>query len=417
MGASVIAVTPLTPSVPEIRPVQTDVTLAAASLLNVPANLINAFLNMPAAHIAGVERFAAAMEASGSWNESHPNNVWGWDPVNPEHAKGMTDMFIPFPALSNPLGEHVNWWLAANLPMHEGCAFSCPDLAGMLNKMFKVPMWEFWDEDGYTFPVVINPVDGQETEWSEQQVILDPWEPVKSVAEYLLGDPGDVAFPTAYEVITAYANLASALQTTGHLPTWIAVREIETFFKLFVPKPDLPEESVETTVPESAVEEPASDAPESFSVQPSETARLVSLATPAVTDGAAEVTPAATPAPEESPEPVAEDEQEETQDAVDKPLTVREIQQRLADEALADQDTEDADETEDIDTEDIADSEIDDSDTEDGDTDTASVSDDDSDEGAAGDSGKPNAADKGDTGDKSDAGDKGSKGGGGADSD
>ena len=72
---------------------------------------------------------------------------------------------------------------------------------------------------GYTFPEVVNPVDGKPTEWSEKTVKLDPWEPVKSVVDYLFADPGEVTFPTAYEVITAVANLASALQTTGHLPT------------------------------------------------------------------------------------------------------------------------------------------------------------------------------------------------------
>lgn len=257
VGASVIAVTPITPSAPQIRTVETDVSLAAASVFNVPANAFNAFLNMPGAMLAGIERFAAAMEASGSWNESHPNNVWGWDQANPEHAMGLTDIFVPVPAISTPLGEHINWWMAANLPMHEGCAFSCPDLAGMLGGMFKVPMWEFWDEDGYTFPEVINPVSGEKPYWSGLQVKLDPWEPVTSFVSYLMSDPGEVRFPTAYEFVTGFANLASSLQTTGHLPTWIAVREIETFVKLFLPKP-----ATETT--------DVDDAPESLSTTPSD---------------------------------------------------------------------------------------------------------------------------------------------------
>ncbi|PQP41715.1 hypothetical protein C6A88_27870 [Mycolicibacterium austroafricanum] len=231
-------------------------------------NAFNAVLNTPWAMLSGVERFAAAMENSGSWNESHPNNVWGWDPANPEHAKGLTDIFVPLPAVSTPLGEHINWWMAANLPMHEGCAFQCPELAGMLNSMFRVPIWEFWDEDGYTFPEVINPVDGIPTEWSGVTVKLDPWEPVKAFASYLMNDPGEVRFPTAYEVITGFANLASALQTTGHLPTWIAVREIETFLKLFVPKPDV--ETVDTD-----------EGPDSLTGTQLENLRLVTVDIPA----------------------------------------------------------------------------------------------------------------------------------------
>lgn len=251
VGAGVIAVTPIAPPLPsEARVASPEVTLAAASVFNIPANLINAFLNMPSTLITDMERFSAAMERSGSWNESSPGNVWGWDPENPEMLKGFFGMFVPFEPLSRPLGEHLNWWAAANLPMHEGCAYECPEIAGMLNSMFRVPPWEFWDEDGYTFGEVINPVDGQPTEWSGQNVRLDPWEPVKSVIDYLLADPVAPVFPTMYEVITAVANLASALQTTEHLPSWIAVREIETFFKYFFPAP-VEETEEETEAPQT----------------------------------------------------------------------------------------------------------------------------------------------------------------------
>jgi hypothetical protein len=238
VGASVIAITPIAPSLPGTRIASPAVGLAAASIANVPANLINAFLGIPQAEVDGIERFAAAMQASGSWNESSPNNVWGWDPANPEMLKGSVDMLLPFPALSGPLGEHLNWWAAANLPMYAGCAFECPDPIGTLNVLFRVPVWEFYDEDGYTFGPVINPVDGQPTEWSGQTVKLDPFEPISSVINSLLADPAEVTFPTPYEDITALANLAAALQVTGQLPPWIAVREIETFLKLYVPIPE-----------------------------------------------------------------------------------------------------------------------------------------------------------------------------------
>jgi hypothetical protein len=262
VGASVVAITPIAPTPPDIRVADADVTLAAASIFNIPANLINAVLNMPAASIADMARFSAAMENSGSWHESSAGNVWGWDKENPEMLKGFLGMFMPFPALSHPLGEHLNWWAAANLPMHEGCAFECPEIAGMLNSMFRVAPWEFWDEDGYTFGEVISPYDGVPTSWSGQTVKLDPWEPVKSVLDYLMADPVAPTFPTMYEVITAVANLASSLQTTGHLPDWIAVREIEKFFKHFFPAPE--EESV---VPEA----------ELLSAPAAETARTFTL--------------------------------------------------------------------------------------------------------------------------------------------
>lgn len=252
IGAGVIAITPVAPAPPAVPTVSADVALTGASVANVPVNLINAVLNVPGAMVAGMERLAAALQASGSWNASSPNNVWGWDPANPDMLQGVIDMTLPFAPLSTSLGEHLNWWAAANLPMHAGCAFECPDLGGMLNSMFRVPMWEFWDSDGYTFGPVINPVNGVPTAWSGQTVKLDPWQPVRSVVDYLLADPGKVRFPTAYEIITAVANLAAALQTTGHLPKWIAVREIETFFKLFVPKP-----RVTTVALSAAADQPA----------------------------------------------------------------------------------------------------------------------------------------------------------------
>jgi hypothetical protein len=239
VGASVISVTPIAPSQPDIRVASPAVRLAAASAANVPVNLSTALVSAPANLVQGLERLAAALELSGSWNESHPNNVWGWDPANPEMLKGMIDLLVPFPALSGPLGEHLNWWVAANFPMYAGCAFECPDPIGMLNVMFRVPIWEFYDEDGYTFPEVINPVSGLPTEWSGQTVRLDPLEPITSVINYLLRDQSEneIETVTPYEVITAVANFAAALQITGHLPTWIAVREIETFFKSFFPAP------------------------------------------------------------------------------------------------------------------------------------------------------------------------------------
>lgn len=263
VGASVVAITPIAPTPPDIRVANDDVTMAAASIFNIPANLINAFLSMPAASIAGMNRFSQAMENSGSWHESSAGNVWGWDKENPEMLKGFVAMLMPFPALSIPLGEHMNWWAAANLPMHEGCAYECPEIVGMLNSMFRVPPWEFWDEDGYTFGEVISPYDGVPTSWSGQTVKLDPWEPIKSVIDYLLADPVAPVFPTMYEVITAVANLASSLQTTGHLPDWIAVREIEKFFKYFFPAP----EEEESVAPEATL----------LAAQVPETARTLTL--------------------------------------------------------------------------------------------------------------------------------------------
>lgn len=238
-GASILAVAPLQQPVPaDTRVIEQDVSLAASSLAYVPINAIEQSLSAPANAVAALDRLATALEFSGSWNERQPNNVWGWDPANPAMLRESVNLLIPFPSFSEPFGTHLNWWTAANLPMYAGCTYECPDLPGMLARMFRVPISDFYDEDGYTFPTVINPVDGQETEWSGQQVILDPAEPFRSVWDSLTAEPTGIQTVTWYEAVTALANFGAALQTTGHLPDWIAVREMEQFVKLFLHAPD-----------------------------------------------------------------------------------------------------------------------------------------------------------------------------------
>ncbi|RZT15696.1 hypothetical protein EV589_3849 [Mycobacterium sp. BK558] len=239
VGAGLIAISPAT-TTPHATVVRDADVALTASLANVPANAFIAALNTPANLVFGIQRFADSMAASGSWEVSHPDNVWGWDPANPEMLEGFVDMLVPFPALSRPLGEHMNWWAAANLPMYAGCAFECSDPIGMLKSMFTVPMWKFYSDDGYTFGEVINPVDGKPTEWSEKTIRLDRFEVIKSVANYFTGEPEVFRPVTMYDFVTAGANLAAALQITGHVPDWLAVREIETFVKLFLPKPEHP---------------------------------------------------------------------------------------------------------------------------------------------------------------------------------
>ncbi|VEG55462.1 PE-PPE domain-containing protein [Mycolicibacterium aurum] len=252
VGASVIAVSPVSPVMPvdapapSVRVVDSDVSLTASSLAYVPINMIQQALSAPANMVAALDRLATAMAISGSWNEEQPNNVWGWDPANPAMFRETINTLIPFPAFSEPWGRHLDWWATANLPMYEGCAYECDDLPGMLAGMFKVPMSEFYDEDGYTFPTVINPTGGAETEWSGQTVKLDPAEPIESVWNSLIAEPTGVRTTTLWEAVTAFANFSAALQITGHLPTWVAVREIETFVKHFLRAP-----AVEETAPEA----------------------------------------------------------------------------------------------------------------------------------------------------------------------
>ena len=226
VGASVISVTPFAPSQPDIRVANPAVSVAAASWANAPVNIVNAFLGAPQAEVDGINRLAAAMEWSGSWWVYTPENVLGWDPPNFEMTKGLVDTLLPFPTLSTPFGTHLNWWLAANLPMHEGCSGlpPCTDPIGMLSSMFTVPPWEFYTGDGYTFPTIYNPISvhegevgqelgetGDEVDWSGQTVKLDPNEGWNALMTYLQSDPTEVTYPTAQEAFNAFARLGTAL--------------------------------------------------------------------------------------------------------------------------------------------------------------------------------------------------------------
>ncbi|MFB1298362.1 hypothetical protein ACAG24_022870 [Mycobacterium sp. pW049] len=259
VGASVIAVTPIQAQTSTVRVIESDVSLSASSVAYVPVNMIQQALSAPANMVAALDRLAAAMVISGSWNENHANNQWGWDEANPAMLKELINTLIPFPAFSEPFGRHLNWWATANLPMYEGCNYDCPDLPGMLDRMFKVPMSEFYDEDGYTFPVVKTPFNGVETPWSEETVKLDPAEPIRALWDSLTAEPTGVRTTTWWEVVTAVANFSAAMQITGHMPDWVAVREIERFFKHFLRPPV--EEEAEGTEGAGGVETLA-DAPD-----------------------------------------------------------------------------------------------------------------------------------------------------------
>jgi hypothetical protein len=219
VGASVIAITPIA------RPTDTHIAnlamrLAADSIANIPANLIDAIANIPANEIQGIQEFAQAMGpvasgGAGSWWVVTPTNVLGWDPANPTMLKTFVNMLVPFPALSVPLGDQLNVIAAAELPMSAGCseltATGCPNPLGILSKMFTVPLWQFFTPPGYTFPTVINPIDGQPVAWSGQTFLLDPLATISSVVNSLMAPPSGIKTVSPQQVVTSLTNLFASL--------------------------------------------------------------------------------------------------------------------------------------------------------------------------------------------------------------
>jgi hypothetical protein len=214
VGASVISVTPIAPSQPDMRVANPAVSLAAAasSIANVPANLFNAILNIPADEIQAMDNLANAMIQTGSWQVWGPTNVFGFDAADPPKLKAFIDLLLPFPALSSVLGDQLSVWAQANLPMNAGCAAlpgACPDPAALLNSMFQVSLLQLYS--GYTFPEVVNPFDGTDPGWSGDHVQLDPFGPVTSVIDYLLAPPTGVQTVSPDQIIATVTKFAKSM--------------------------------------------------------------------------------------------------------------------------------------------------------------------------------------------------------------
>lgn len=229
ISASVVSAAPATGAPLPVRFASQAVNLTAdSSLLNIAHNAVNAVLNAPMAHLEGIQRFTAAMELSGSWWVYSPTNVLGWDPANPGMVKGIVDTFLPFKALSTPVGDQLNTWFAANLPMSVGCTGfpPCPDSSGILSSMFKVSWVELFTK-GHTFnepAYAHNPVSAEEGYWGQElgqfgppvawygtTVKLNIADVPNSVIAYLTGTPEPVRLPTLNDVVNTYVRLAKAL--------------------------------------------------------------------------------------------------------------------------------------------------------------------------------------------------------------
>lgn len=229
VGSSVIAATPVVATPPDIEVANPAVRLAADSIANVPVNLFYALVNVPAYEVEALNHWADAVEAGGSWWLKTPTNVWGWDPGNPPMLQALVAVLVPFPVISGhgglpegitpngegplgagpseeitsensilggsakpgTLGYMLNVLVAAEMPMHEGCGFTCPNLIETAQGYFRVPLSAL--AAGYQFGEVIDTNDpGYPVAWSGQQAApLNPLEPFTNFWNSLTADPSD----------------------------------------------------------------------------------------------------------------------------------------------------------------------------------------------------------------------------------
>lgn len=239
VGASVIAVTPIAPppTAAGYRVVAADVSLAAATctttqgevcggadapatypaitarnVLNVPANLLNAILSIPAAELAGMNLLAKSLEETGSLLVWSPTNAFGFDRADPDKLRAIYDLLIPFPALSSVIGAQAVVWAQANFPVNAGCAAvpgACPDPHAILSELLKVPTRQLYK--GYTFPSKVNPFDGSSVDYPDGYVQLDPNAPGKAFLASLLATPTGPQTFTLGEVGATFTRLGKAL--------------------------------------------------------------------------------------------------------------------------------------------------------------------------------------------------------------
>jgi len=181
-------------------------------MANVPANLFNMVMSVPAWEVQAMGRLADAMVATGSWQVWGPTNVFGFDEQDPPKLAAIIDMLIPIQPLSSVLGDQLNWWARANLPMNAGCAAAqgaCPDPKAMLSSMFTVPAAQL--SRGYQFPVVTNPFTGQATSWSGQYVTLARSGAATSLRAYLTGPPVGVQTVSPADALGTMSRLAKSV--------------------------------------------------------------------------------------------------------------------------------------------------------------------------------------------------------------
>ncbi|WP_154677611.1 hypothetical protein [Mycolicibacter icosiumassiliensis] len=177
-NATLVAAGLITPSpaTPEIATSSIAVQLTAdGDLANVPLNLLYDIINIPANALKALDALSYALFFSGSWLVTSATNVLGVDLADAPKFLATTDLQIPIPALSKPIGEQLVGFLAAEIPSNTACAegvFCTLDGWIALFKGYgQVPISELLN--GYTFP-------------TEGPSITDPY----GAVEGALGFPG-----------------------------------------------------------------------------------------------------------------------------------------------------------------------------------------------------------------------------------
>jgi len=241
VGASVIAVSPVTPSLPGLtveQPAtveQRAVSLLASSIANIPVNLLITAANIPYYESLALQEYAYALGPGGTaggvpgwlplsatkdnggvapgddgkygtpddvyavggtgswWKESYDGNTWGWDNGNWPQMAAIAHAILPT-AFALPIVQQLEVFAEAEYiaGANVNCEFNCADVLGYLGRwlMFSTPLTDLLA--GTTYPDTVNAFPNIQPFWAgEDGAQLQPLVPLQAIADYFMQDPSD----------------------------------------------------------------------------------------------------------------------------------------------------------------------------------------------------------------------------------
>jgi hypothetical protein len=135
-AVSMVAVTPIASRLAELPIRSIETRLVDSSIANIPINLFDDIVNVPANELHALQFFTDNLFMAGPWFVVSPTNLWGVDPGDPTHFMSVMNFLLPFPELSGMnaseldfnagLGQQLWGLVAAELPTSVGCdAIAC----------------------------------------------------------------------------------------------------------------------------------------------------------------------------------------------------------------------------------------------------------------------------------------------------
>ncbi|WIM89859.1 hypothetical protein PT015_10770 [Candidatus Mycobacterium wuenschmannii] len=250
-----------------VRSVETN--LVDASIFNIPFNLFQEIVNIPASEIDAVNYASESLFNSGPWFVVSATNLWGVDQGDPSHFMSVMNFLVPFEGLSGinapetdfdgGLGQQLWGLVATTLPTNGACdAMDCLPVSPtspitgiggvdwflhlndildgkqpfpLLENWFQTPLDQLWPgAEGYTwlpgaegaydpsgpaytiFDNIPGTGAGDAYPWEGLTYHLEPWVPFQNWINDLMADPdySNFQIPSFDEVGRAFQSLLAA---------------------------------------------------------------------------------------------------------------------------------------------------------------------------------------------------------------